>query len=145
MLTKSDHKGSLFSQANRNAIFSRMCSYQSIMCFHKRETLARRQGSNSYQKLVIVADSRSPGEQAPIVQEVLEICHDAAGCEKRCFHRYETSGEPSPSWDSSSCQLSPHWHEASGSETQRFGVSQDAAKSLRPGWLVQPVRKVFSC
>ncbi len=40
------------------------------------------------------------------------------GCEKRCFHRYETGGEPSNSRVTSSCQLSPHWHEASGSETQ---------------------------
>ncbi len=39
------------------------------------------------------------------------------GCEKRCYHRYETGGEPSPSRVVSSCQLSPHWHEASGSET----------------------------
>jgi hypothetical protein len=41
------------------------------------------------------------------------------GFEKRCFHRYETGGEPRPSFAAySSCQLSPHWHKASGSEMQ---------------------------
>ncbi len=40
------------------------------------------------------------------------------GCEKRCFHRFETGGEPSPSRVASSCQLSPHWLEASGSEIE---------------------------
>ncbi len=32
---------------------------------------------------------------------------------------FETGEEPSPSRVSSSSQLSPHWHEASGSETQK--------------------------
>ena len=40
------------------------------------------------------------------------------GSEKRCFHRYETGGEPWPVSAASSHQLSPHWHKASGSETQ---------------------------
>ena len=40
------------------------------------------------------------------------------GSEKRCFHRYETGGEPWPVSAASSHQLSPHWHEASGSESQ---------------------------
>ena len=39
------------------------------------------------------------------------------GSEKRCFHRYETGGEPWPVSAASSHQLSPHWHKASGSET----------------------------
>ena len=40
------------------------------------------------------------------------------GSEKRCFHRYETGGEPWSVSAASSHQLSPHWHKASGSETQ---------------------------
>ena len=40
------------------------------------------------------------------------------GSEKRCFHRYETGGEPWPVSAASSHQLSPHWHKASGSESK---------------------------
>jgi hypothetical protein len=40
------------------------------------------------------------------------------GSEIRCFHRYETGGEPWHVSAASSNQLSPHWHKASGSETQ---------------------------
>ena len=41
------------------------------------------------------------------------------GSEKRCFHRYETGGEPWPVSAASSHQLSPHWHKASGSESKK--------------------------
>ena len=40
------------------------------------------------------------------------------GSEKRSFHRYETGGEPWPMSAASSYQLLPHWHKASGSESQ---------------------------
>jgi hypothetical protein len=40
------------------------------------------------------------------------------GSEKRCSHRYETGGEPRRVSAASSHQLSPQWHQASGSETQ---------------------------
>ena len=46
------------------------------------------------------------------------------GCESRCFPRYETGGEPSPAWVACSRQLSPHWHEASGSENTEKNTSQ---------------------
>ena len=40
----------------------------------------------------------------------------AFGWAKRCFHRYETGGEPGLSWVVCSCQLAPRWGEPSGSE-----------------------------
>ena len=50
------------------------------------------------------------------------------GSEKRCFHRYETGGEPWPVSAASSHQLSPHWHKASGSESKEKMLHSVAAK-----------------
>ena len=59
-------------------------------------------------------------------------------CEKRYFHRYETGGEPSHACAASSCQLSPHWHEASGSETQEKMLHRVARWGNRGNWASVP-------
>ncbi len=51
--------------------------------------------------------------------------------------RYETGGEPSPSRVASSCQLSPHWHEASGSERQ-----EKMLYSVAGGGLLRAARSI---
>ena len=48
----------------------------------------------------------------------------AFGWAKRCFHRYETGGEPGLSWFVCSCQLAPRWDEPSGSENIGKNASQ---------------------
>ena len=54
----------------------------------------------------------------------------------RALHRYETGGEPWPVSAASSHQLSPHWHKASGSESQE-NMLHSVAEAGRGGenWL----------